>query len=337
MRFRKAIACLLTGVLVATLAACGRGTEPQASQEPVSSVDSSESATPATTDDDTHVAVIFKSLTAEYWKTMEAGCKKAAEELGIQVTVLGPNAESEIAQQVTQIEEQISAGVDAIVVAPCEENAVIGALSPVVGQIPVLFVDTDANLEGKTAFIGTGNENAARLGGEYAASVIGEGGNAILIGGQQGEITSAQRLDGFRKGLVENGVVILDEQFGNNTADKAMAIMEDLLTKYPGQINAVLAMNDDMAIGIQQACENSGITDICIVGFNADAGALQMIQDGKIDATVAQQPYLMGYQCVQEAYKAAQGELVEPYQDVPAELVNADTVADYLERQANLG
>lgn len=336
MKIRKLLATLLAGVLTLSLAACGSGTTAQ--QEPDNAGAAAENGSEQTTSGgDISIAVIFKTLSAEYWKTMEAGARKAAEELGINVTVLGPNAESEIVQQVTQIEEQLSAGVDAIVVAPCEENAVIGALSPAIGQIPVLLVDTDAALEGKTAFIGTGNENAAKLGGEYAASVIGTGGKAILIGGQQGEVTSAQRLAGFRKGLEENGVVVLEEQFGNNTADRAMAVMEDLLTKYPGEIDAVLAMNDDMAIGVQQACENSGVTGICIVGFNADAGALQLIQQGKIAATVAQQPYLMGYQCVKEAYNAAIGETIENHQDVPAELVNGETVEAYLAKQTDLG
>lgn len=329
---RLAMIFLLACSLVMTMVACG--STPQAPEQKSSAPSELKGeAAPApfaeADKDEVHIAVIFKTLSAEYWKTMEAGSQDAAQQLGIKVTILGPNAESEIAQQVTQIEEQISAGVDAIVVAPCEENAVIGALSPAIGKIPVLLVDTDAGLEGKTAFIGTGNEVAAKLGGEYAASIIGQGGKAILIGGQQGEVTSAQRLSGFRKGLEENGAIVLEEQFGNNTADKAMAVMEDLLTKYPGEINAVLAMNDDMAIGIQQACANAGVDNICIVGFNADQGALQLIQEGKIAATVAQQPYLMGYQCVEEAYKAVKGEAIEAHQDVAAALVTIENVAEF--------
>ena len=164
---------------------------------------------------------------------MGEGCEQAASDLGIEVTVLGPNAESEIAQQVTQIEEQIASDTDAIVVAPTEESAAIGALTPAVGKIPVLLVDTDANLEAKTAFIGTGNENAAKLGGDFVAEQLKGKGNAVLIGGQQGEGTSEQRLNGFRKGLEEGGITVLEEQFGMNTSDKALAVMEDLLTKYP--------------------------------------------------------------------------------------------------------
>lgn len=299
--------------------------------------DSEETTTASTSGDgaaevdasDIEVGVIFKSLSAQYWKDMKSGAEDAAAELGIGVTVLGPSDESEISQQVTMIEEQIAAGVNAIAVAPCEENAVIGALDPYTDSIPVLIIDTDANLEGKKAFIGTGNENAAKLAGDYAAEELGEGAKAVLIGGQQGENTSTQRLAGFRKGLEEGGVEVLEEQFGKNTADQAVAVMEDLITKYPGEIDVVLCMNDDMAVGCQTAIEQAG-EDIMIIGFNGDETCAEMIKEGKIDATVAQQPYLMGYQTVEQAYKAAMGEEIETEQDIPASLITIDNVDAYL-------
>lgn len=302
----------------------------------MSGCDSEETSETAQTKDsavtdpsEVEVAVIFKSLSAEYWKTMKAGAEAAASDLGISVTVLGPSDESEIAQQVTMIEEQIAANVSAIVVAPCEENAVIGALEPYVNQLPVLMVDTDAALEGKKAFIGTGNKNAAKLGGEYAAELLGEGKKAVLIGGQQGEMTSTQRLEGFREGLEEGGIEILEEQYGKNTADQAVAVMEDLITKYPGEIDVVLCQNDDMAIGCQTAIEQSG-EDIKIIGFNGDEACVQLILEDKIEATVAQQPYLMGYQAVEQAYKAATGETIEEHQEVAANLINKDNGEAYL-------
>jgi ribose transport system substrate-binding protein len=313
---KKLLACLLVGMLILSLGACGGKDVSDAPKG-----DSGETA---------EIAVIFKALNAEYWKTMQAGCEAAAEDLGINVTVLGPNAESEIAQQVTMIEEQLAAGVDAIVVAPCEENAVIGALSPYVGQLPILAVDSDFGLEGKTAFIGTGNQPAAKLGGTFAAEAIGEGGKAILIGGQQGEGTSTARLAGFQEGLEEKNCVVLETQYGKNTADGAMAVMEDMLTKYPGEIGAVLAMNDDMIQGCLQAIQNAGVEGITLVGFNGDAGAVQLIADGKISATVAQQPYEMGYQAVEQAYKAVKGETIEKHQEVAALLITKENAAEFL-------
>ncbi len=324
---KRLLALLMASMMAATLMGCGSSGDSAASD---SSADAAQSSTDSSSGGEKSIAVIFKALNAEYWKTMKSGCEDAAAELGVKVTVLGPNAESEIAQQVTMIEEQLSAGVDAIAVAPCDESAVIGAVQPYVGKVPIFAVDTDFTLDGKTAFIGTGNSTAAELGGIYAAQKIGEGGNAILIGGQQGEGTSTSRLEGFQKGLEENGCNVLETQYGKNTADGAMAVMEDMLTKYPGQVNAVLAMNDDMIQGCQQAIKNAGVTGIVLVGFNGDTPALQLIDSGELDATVAQQPYDMGYQCVEQMVKSINGETVEENQDVPAVLITKDNVKDYL-------
>lgn len=347
MMKRKMLSVMLAAVLCLGVVGCGSGNKEEAADASAAAEATAADEADTTADDDAasedaagddavsvdasdvEVAVIFKSLSAEYWKTMKAGSEAAAADLGISVTVLGPSDESEISQQVTMIEEQVAANVSAIVVAPCEENAVIGALEASVEDLPVLMVDSDAALEGKKAFIGTGNATAAKLGGDYAAELVGEGGKAVLIGGQQGETTTEQRLQGFREGLEAGGVEVLEEQYGKNTADQAVAVMEDMITKYRGEIDVVLCINDDMAIGCQTAIEQAG-EDIKIIGFNGDAACVELILEGKIEATVAQQPYLMGYQAVEEAYKAVQGETIEEHQEVPANLINAENGEAYL-------
>lgn len=323
MMKKKLLATMMAGIMAVTMFGCG-------SSGGTSGGDTSGSAANGGGSSDIELAVVFKALNAEYWTTMKAGCEAAAKDLGVSVTVLGPNSESEIAQQVTMIEEQLSAGVDAIAVAPCDESSVIGALQDSVGKLPILAVDTDFALDGKTAFIGTSNEDAAKLGGEFAAKKIGEGGKAILIGGQQGEGTSTARLKGFQEGLEENGCTVLETQYGKNTADGAMAVMEDMLTKYQGEIGAVLAMNDDMIQGCQQAIKNAGVTGITLVGFNGDSSCVELIADGQIDATVAQQPYDIGYSCVEQMVKAVKGETIEENQSVDAVLITKDNASEYL-------
>ncbi|MFV0529077.1 MAG: sugar ABC transporter substrate-binding protein [Lachnospiraceae bacterium] len=329
---RKVLGLVLSAIVAVTLVACG-------GQSSDTNTDTStDAATEAQTDtaaEDVSITMILKATTAEYWQYMIAGAKAAGTDLGITVDVIGPTDESQIAQQVTQIEEQIAAGVSALVIAPCEENAVIGATQPYVDQLPILMVDSDVTMEGKKAFIGTGNENAAKLGGAYVAEQLGEGAKAVLIGGQQGEATQAARLSGFELGLTEGGMEVLETQYGNNTADKSMAVMEDLLTKYPDEIDAVLCINDDEAIGVQQACANAGVTDILILGFNGDQGAVDLIlNDGGITATVAQQPYNMAYQAIEQAYKAVQGETIEENQEVDAQLITKENAQEYLDTQA---
>ena len=72
---------------------------------------------------------------------------------------------------------------------------------------------------------------------------------------------------------------------------------------------------------------NVGIT---LVGFNGDSAALKLIDSGDLNATVAQQPYQMGKQAVEQAYKAVKGETIEQNQEVSAVLITKDNVKDYL-------
>lgn len=339
---KRILALLLGAVMVTSMAACGSSKTEEPKEEDGAAVTEETPAeeagddTVAKADGDISITMILKATTAEYWQYMIAGAKAAGDELGINVDVIGPTSESEIQQQVTQIEEQIAAGVDALIVAPCEENAVIGACEPYVDQLPILMVDSDAGLTGKKAFIGTGNVNAGTLGGEYMAEVLGEGKKVVLIGGQQGEGTSTQRLEGFEAGVTSGGVEVLEAQYGLNTADKAMAVVEDLLTKYPGEIDGILCINDDMAQGAEQACKTAGVEGVKILGFNGDASAVDLIIAGDLEATVAQQPYLMAHQAIEQAYKAIQGETIEEHQDVPAEVISADNAQAYLDKNAEM-
>ncbi|MDO4548604.1 MAG: sugar ABC transporter substrate-binding protein, partial [Clostridia bacterium] len=117
---------------------------------------------------------------------------------------------------------------------------------------------------------------------------------------------------------------------GNNTTDGATRVMEDLLNSYPDQINLVLCHNDDSAVGALNAIQAAGVEGITIIGFNGDSFALELIQDGQLEATIAQQPRLMGYQAVETAVRAVRGEDVDLNSPVATALINRDNVADYM-------
>lgn len=267
------------------------------------------------------IAVVLKTLNSEYWGKVKAGCDKAAAELGIEVAVLGAQTEADIDEQCTIIEQQIASGVSAIVCAPNDGTAAAGKLKVAVDKkVPVLFVDTDADLEGKTAFVGTYNEDAAKLGGDYVAEALGAGTKVAIIYGQEGENTSNMRRTGYKKGLEAGGCEIVAELSGDNTTSGAQAAMEAILGSNP-DVQAVCCHNDDSALGALKACQDAGRTDIMIIGFDGNQSAIDEINAGNLAGTVAQQPEDMGYQAVKAAYAAAKGEKVESGISVPAKLI----------------
>ena len=274
------------------------------------------------------VAVVLKTLSSEYWNYVKAGCDAAAKDLDINVTVVGPGAESDIAGQVTMIEEQLGQNIVAIVCAPNDGDAAAAALAK--ATVPVVFVDTDANLDSKTAFVGTGNEDAAALGGQYIASVDPTG-KAVIIYGQEGDSTSNARRTGYENSLKSAGIEILAEQSGNNTTEGAKSTMESLLSRFPNQITAVLCHNDDTAIGAMNACQEAGVTNIRIIGFDGNKSAVDLILSGDLEATIAQQPYMMGYTAVQKALEASEGKTVDKIIKVDAKLITKDNGQEYLD------
>ena len=318
---KKYLAMILALVMALSLAACGSKAEAPKDPAPAGDVE---------------IAVVLKTLASEYWGYVKNGCEAAADELGIKVTVVGPGAESEIEQQVAMIEQQIGAGCDAIVCAPNDAGAASNALQAALDQgIPVLSVDTNVGIAGQTSFVGTMNDEAAYQGGIWAIDTLGTDIKAVIIYGQEGDNTSNLRRAGYEKACAEKGVEVLSALSGQNTTDGATKTMEDMISSFGDQIDVVFCHNDDTAIGAMNACKSAGLTDVTIVGFDGNKSAVELIQAGElVKATVAQQPYAMGYEVVKAAYAAINGETVEEVISAPVKVVTAENAQEYLDSLA---
>lgn len=279
-----------------------------------------------------NIVVNLKTLSSEYWQVVKGGIDRAAEELGITIDVQGPAAETEIAEQVQQLETQLAGNPDAVIIAPLDGDAVIGVIGTTGYEGKVVFCDTDANYDKKVAFVGTSNEDAAYSGGVYGIEKVGaENVKALIIYGQEGDNTSNLRRAGYEKALKEAGLEPVAMLSGNNTTDGGTKVMEDQLVANP-EINLVLCHNDDIAIGALNAIEAASKEGITIIGFNGDKAALELIAAGNktLIASVAQQPELMGYQSVMTAVSALKGETVEVSQPVATVVIDASNVAEHL-------
>ena len=330
---KKILALILALVMSLSLVACG-GSKTEA---PAKTEEPAQTETPAETPaGDVEIAVVLKTLASEYWGYVKNGCDAAAAELGIKVTVVGPGAESEIEHQVAMIEQQIGAGVDAIVCAPNDAGAAANALQAALDRgIPVLSVDTNVGIAGQTSFVGTMNDEAAYQGGIWAIDTLGTDIKAVIIYGQEGDNTSNLRRSGYQKACDEKGVEVLSALSGQNTTDGATKTMEDMISSFGDQIDVVFCHNDDTAVGAMNACKNAGLTDVTIVGFDGNKSAVELIQAGElVKATVAQQPYAMGYEVVKAAYAAINGETVEEVISAPVKVVTAENAQEYLDSLA---
>lgn len=328
-----------------SMAACSSGSTASSSQVAAASAAQTEdtastaagseeakSAGEAKSNSDITVGVILKTLSSEYWNRVANGVKKAEKELGITVKLQGPTSETAYNEQSNMIETMLSSGeIDALCLAPLQPDMVATKLKD--ATIPVLFVDTDASYDKKVSFIGTSNEDAAKMGGEYVAKLIGKGKKAVLIGGVQGDPTNEARMKGYREALEAGGIEILGIQYANAEADQAVQVMENFMQRYP-EIDAVLCNNDPMAMGAQRAAAQAGRADkMVFLGFDAGSSACESILEGKETASVAQDAEEMGYQAVINAVKAVKGEEVESRIVIPTSMVTKENAKEALEKR----
>lgn len=277
-----------------------------------------------------NISVVLKTLSSPYWKYVEAGAKKAGEDLGVNVTIVGPSSEAEIIQQVNMLEDQLSQQPDAIVVSPTQPDTVIPVLEDAASQgIPTLLIDSDADFEGKVTFIGTENYDAGQEAGKEIASKLQPGDKVVLIAGALGNPATDARIKGAKDALEEAGMVIAAEQPADSDKSKAMSVMENIL-EAEDDIKAVFSANDDMAIGVLRAVEAANL-DIIIYGTDGTEEAVQSIIDGGLTGTIAQNPYNMGYEGVKSALAAANGETVEERIDSGVEIITSENAQKQLE------
>lgn len=273
-----------------------------------------------------NVAVVLKAVNSDYWKTVQAGAMEAGKELGVDVKVLGPNDETDIAGQTSLMEDQIVKKVSVLVVAPSQPSAALATFDKAdQASIPVVLIDTDAKWDKKKSFVGTGNLAGGKLGGKYLAEKVGKGSEVVVIRGALGDATHDERVNGAKEELEAAGVKIVEIQPANSDRNKAMSVMENLLQTHPN-VKGVFCSNDEMALGAERALKQSNKTGVAVVGFDGSADALKSIKAGELTASVAQSPYNIGKLGVETAVKIAKGEKVENRVDTGTKVISKENV-----------
>ena len=264
-----------------------------------------------------------------FWAAVERGAKEKGAELGVEIVVLAPPTESDVAAQIAQLEDQLAKGVDGIVLAPTDPNA----LAPVVDEaiadgVPVVFIDTLGINEGVT-YIGTDNEMGASLAATHICENTESGSDVAILQGIITQSTGKARADGSNSGLGACGLNIVSEQPAEWDRAKGLAAMENIITANPN-LKAVFASNDNMALGAVEALKNAGMLDqVFVVGFDANPDAAESVLAGEMSATVAQNPYNMGAIGVESVMTLIQGGSLDPVIDTGTVLVTMENAEGY--------
>ncbi|HVL66167.1 MAG TPA: sugar ABC transporter substrate-binding protein [Vicinamibacterales bacterium] len=277
------------------------------------------------------IALVPKAMDSEFWLAVRDGARKAVEGRDdVTLSVLAPDREINVDQQVSILEDQIQRGAKVLVVAPSGSAQVVPVLQGAIGRgIPVILVDADAPLQGKSSYVGTDNRAGGALAARHLIETVREG-KVALIHGVPGNQSQDDRAAGFLETLATAPALqIVARQPANSERSLGLNVMENILTAHP-DVKAVFATNDQMALGAVEAIAARGRTGtIAVVGFDATAEAVQAISEGRMSASVAQRPFEMGRRGIEAALALLDGRTVEPRIDTGTELVTAANAASY--------
>lgn len=257
-----------------------------------------------------------------------------AKELGYKLDV--QDAQEDVVKQQDQVNTMIEQGYDAIMVVPVDTSA-MGPITDAVtaAGIPLIYVNrnpfgTEQPPEG-VYYVGSQEIVAGQLQGEYLIEKMGEkGGVGILMGILSNE-GAVKRTEGNESVLSKYpDVKILAKEAGDWQSDKGMSITENWLTAHGKNLTAILANNDNMAIGAMQALEAAGRDDVIVMGVDAIPDAVNLVKEGKLDATVLQDAKGQGGSGVEVAGKAISGETPDPITWIDFVLITPENVDQYL-------
>jgi ribose transport system substrate-binding protein len=266
----------------------------------------------------------------EFYVTMDCGAQAAAEELGVNYSVQGPSAFDPV-EQIPIVEAVVAQQPDAILIAPTERTALIAPLQAAQDAgITVVLVDTivdDPNIG--ISRIATDNVEGGRVAGETLVELIGGEGSVFVNTTQPGVSTVQERQQGFEEVIEgEPGIEYLGAEFNNDDATRAAQITSAVLAANP-DLAGIFATNLFSAEGAATALRDAGVEEqVSMVGFDATPGQVDQLEEGLVQALVAQNPREIGRLGVETAVASLRGEDFEEQITTPLTVVTQDNLQD---------
>ena len=255
------------------------------------------------------VGVSLLTQTHAFFKDLEAGLREEAAARNLALVIVA--CEMDPAKQAAQIEDFVAQRVAAILLAPCDSDAVGPHLAgPERAGIPVFTADIAARGGKVVAHVASDNVEGGRLAARALARHLGGAGDVLVI--DHPTVASVQdRVRGFEEEMRKHpGIRIVARPSSDGQRARAMAVMEDMLQTHRG-LRGVFGINDDSALGAAAVLTAAGRNDVVVIGYDATEEAQQAITSGgPLKADVVQYPKRIGRTAVEMIARHLAGEKV---------------------------
>ena len=248
-------------------------------------------------------ALVPKSIGHPYWEGVREGMAAAAKRLGVEAKFWGP-PEASVDQQITIIENLIAQGYDGIAISPNDPESVKEIIKRAMAKgIAVVTFDSDAPKSERLLYIGTDNREGGRVGAREMVKLLGAkpGDEAAeklqvqIVGGQPGAWNLNERIDGFKDGVKGTNIALTDVQYNMENSETARQVADAALTAYP-KLRGFFGSNAFAGPGAGLVIKGRGKKpgEIRVVAFDTTEDILDLIKQGYIDCTLAQNTRKMG-------------------------------------------
>lgn len=278
------------------------------------------------------VGFSVSTLSNPFFVNMREAGEERAEELGLDLITL--DAQDDVSEQVTQIQDLITRGVDVLIVNPVDSDAISLAVQEANrAQIPVITVTRPAKNGEVEQHFDVDNKECGNLVAEKVVEDLDGQGNIAILEGLPGAVSTEDRQEGFME-VIDNkdDLKVVDSLTANYSRSEGQSVTEDIIESNP-DLDAIYAHNDEMALGAVRALSAANkLEDVKVYGIDAIEDALEAVKNGDMNATIMQQPKLQMKTAVESADKIIQGEsLEEEVVYIPVRLVDQSNVNEYIE------
>lgn len=274
------------------------------------------------------LALSVSTLSNPFFVDLRDGAQQAADDAGATLQV--SDAQNDASKQQNDLQNFVTQQFDAILVNPVDSEAVGPAIQAAnQADVPVLALDRGASGGEIATLISSDNVQGGKMAGEELIKQVGSG-SVVQLEGIPGTSAARDRGKGFEQAIdAQNAAKLVASQPAGFDRNQGLNVTQNLLQANP-DVKGVFAQNDEMALGAVQALGDKAGSQVKIVGFDAVPDALKAIEDGKMNASVAQQPDKIGKLGVENAIKVVDGESIEKEIPVEVKLVTQDNVSQFM-------
>ena len=341
--FKKILYAGTLALSVFALAACsnsGSSSDSSADSSAASAdAGSSQEGAQQDTGKKVKIGYVINNLNDTFQTYILEAAQKYADENNIELEV--QDSQEDTIKQVDHVNALIEKGVDGLIVVPTDTSS----MAPVTeaaqkAGIPLAYVNRNPyagkedTIPNNVFYVGSNEKTGGQMQMEYIGEKIGGKGGVVILMGILGNEGTTKRTEGVEEVIKDEypDVKVLAKESGNWQRDQGVSLTENFITAYGNDLTAVIANNDEMALGAVQALKNNNLLDkVAVTGIDATPDALAALKAGDLTCTIFQDAEGQGGTAIKSVHNAINGNpSSEKVMYIPFKLVTEENVDEFI-------